>query len=69
MTYGNGIVEARSYDGDYRLATLATGSVQALTYGYDAADNVKAITDGVTPPNSQSFGYKCSTIGRGDRGL
>ena len=57
MTYGNGIVEARSYDGDYRLATLATGSVQALTYGYDAADNVKAITDGVTPPNSQSFGY------------
>jgi RHS repeat-associated protein len=31
--------------------------MQSLNYSYDAANNVTAITDGVTPGNSQSFGY------------
>lgn len=60
LTYGNGIVETRSYDQDYRLTKLSgTGSaeVQSLTYALDAGNNVLSITDGVNAANSQSFGY------------
>jgi RHS repeat-associated protein len=60
LTYGDGAVEARSYDLDYRLTNLAAswGSpLQNLTYAYDANDNVLSISDGVTPGNSQSFTY------------
>lgn len=60
FTYGNGIVESRSFDLDYRLTNLnAIGNapVQKLGYGYDAANNVLSITDGVTSGNSQKFGY------------
>ena len=56
MTYGNGIAETRSYDADYRLTKLKS-DVQALTYGYDAADNIKSITDGISAANSEAFGY------------
>ena len=60
LTYGNGIAETRSFDLDYRLTNLnASGSaaVQKLGYGYDAANNVLSITDGVTSSNTQHFGY------------
>jgi RHS repeat-associated protein len=58
--FGNGVAETRSFDADYRLTKLVgTGNkpVQNLTYGYDAANNVLSITDGVTSANSQTFGY------------
>jgi YD repeat-containing protein len=45
---------------DYRMTALSdTGNtpIQSLSYGYNAANNVLAITDAVTPGNSQSFGY------------
>lgn len=60
LTYGNGIAESRTFDLDYRLTNLdASGSaaIQKLGYGYDAADNVLSISDGVTLGNSQHFGY------------
>jgi RHS repeat-associated protein len=60
LTYGNGIAETHSYDLDYRMTHLAdTGiaAIQNLTYGYDAADNVLSVTDGVNSGNSQSLGY------------
>ena len=60
QTFGNGVAETRSFDLDYRLTTLAgagTKSVQNLTYGYDAANNVLSIADAVTSANSQTFGY------------
>lgn len=60
MTFGNSVAEARGYDLDYRLDTLTdigTSALQNLTYGYDAANNVKTITDAVTPANSQTLGY------------
>jgi RHS repeat-associated protein len=61
MTYGNGVVETRTYDSDYRATNItdvlsgATG--QNLTYVYDNANNVKSITDAVNPANSQTLGY------------
>jgi len=60
LTFGNGIVESRSFDMDYRMTTLSdTGAsvLQNLTYAYDAANNVSSIVDGVTSANSQTFGY------------
>jgi RHS repeat-associated protein len=60
LTYGDGAVEVRGYDLDYRLTNLASswGSpLQNLSYAYDANDNVLSITDGVTPGNSQTFAY------------
>ena len=61
LTFGNGIVETRSFDLDYRMTNLAdagTTTLQNLSYVYDQADNVRSITDGVTPGNSQAFpGY------------
>jgi RHS repeat-associated protein len=60
MTFGNSVVEARGYDLDYRLDTLTdngTSALQNLTYVYDAANNVKTITDAVTPGNSQTLTY------------
>jgi probable HAF family extracellular repeat protein/YD repeat-containing protein len=61
MTFGNGVADARTYDLDYRMDTLidaaTAGDLQNLTYGYDAANNVKTITNAVTSGNSQTLGY------------
>jgi RHS repeat-associated protein len=62
LTFGNGVAEARGYDLDLRPTTLTdTGTagalVQSLTYGYDYADNVKAVTDMVNGANTQAMTY------------
>lgn len=60
LTFGNGVAETRSYDRDYRLTKLTgagSSPVESLTYGYDAANNVLSITDGVTAANTQNLGY------------
>src|SRR5439155_6380195 len=57
---GNGVTETWAFDLDYRPLSLAdTGytTLQSLSYGYDAADNVVAITDAVTASHTQHFGY------------
>jgi YD repeat-containing protein len=60
LTFGNGVKETRSYDLDYRLTNqtaAGTNPVQNLTYGYNSANDVLTVTDGVTAANSQTFGY------------
>jgi RHS repeat-associated protein len=60
FAYGNGIVDTKSYDLSYRMVDLiesGSNPVQNLTYAYFPTNNVQTITDGVTPANSQSFGY------------
>lgn len=60
LTYGNGVTESRNFDLDYRLTALSGAGnqqVQSLSYGYNAANDVLSITDGVAPGNSQTFGY------------
>jgi RHS repeat-associated protein len=48
ITYGNGLTGSITYDTQYRLATLATGTFQNLTYGYDYNGNITSITPGKT---------------------
>ncbi len=57
MSYGDGVAETRTYDLSYRMSQLTTGTVQGLTYSYNAADLVTGIADSVTPGNAQTFGY------------
>ena len=61
LTFGNGITGTYAYDEDYRPTTRAdkngSTSITNLAYGYDAADNVKTITDAVSAANSQSMNY------------
>ena len=60
LTFGNDVTETRTFDQDYRVTNLVdagAGAFQNLTYNYDAADNVSAIANGVSPANSQSFRY------------
>jgi RHS repeat-associated protein len=60
LTFGNGVVEKRTFDGDYRETARTDGgkaTIQKLSYLYDGANNVTAIADAVTASNSQAFGY------------
>lgn len=60
-SYGNGISESWTFDEDYRSTnitdTLSSTALQNLTYGYDADNNVKTITDAVNAANGQTLGY------------
>jgi RHS repeat-associated protein len=60
LAFGNGVTETRAFDLDYRMTSLVdagSSMLQKLGYGYDAADDVLSITDGVASGNSQAFGY------------
>ena len=60
MVYGNGIVDTRGVDQDYRttgVTDTGTASLQGLTYALNANDNVTGITDAVTAGNSQTLTY------------
>ena len=50
-TYGNGVTDTRTFDLDYRMTSVTdtgTGNIQYLSYSYNAANLVTAITDHVT---------------------
>jgi RHS repeat-associated protein len=61
LTHGNGLALTRAYDGDGRIRdidTLSGGTViQNLNIAYDAASNITAITDYLTPARTQGFTY------------
>ena len=60
LTFGNGVAEPRSFDLDCRMKSLADAgstTLQNLSYGYDVADKVLSLTDGVTSGNSQTLEY------------
>lgn len=60
-SYGNGVSESWTFDEDYRSTnitdTVSSTTLQNLTYGYDADNNVKTITDAVNAANGQTLGY------------
>ncbi len=48
ITYGNGLTNWATYDTQYRLSTLVTGTFQSLTYNYDNNGNITSIAPGKT---------------------
>ena len=60
LTFGNGITGTYSFDNDYRATSRADAfgsNFLNLGYTYDAANNVKTITDAVNAANSQTLNY------------
>lgn len=59
--HGNGLTTRVSRDLDQRVVGLSAASgatvVQSLTYGYDKANRITAITDGVETGQSRQYGY------------
>jgi RHS repeat-associated protein len=59
-TYGNGVTDTRTFDLDYRMTSVTdtgTGNIQYLSYSYNAANRVPAITDHVSAAKNQTFTY------------
>lgn len=54
QTFGNGIVENRTYDSAGRLATWQIGSIETRTYGRDLNGNITSISVGGV---SKTYGY------------
>ena len=55
--YGNGIPLARVFDQDYRLTGQTAGGVQEFALGYDPANNIMSLIDGLDGARTQSFAY------------
>ncbi|HEY6530074.1 MAG TPA: DUF4329 domain-containing protein [Cellvibrionaceae bacterium] len=54
--YGNGLVENRVYDSDYRLEKIHVGNF-SLEYSFDSINNIEKIINNLLPTPAQSFGY------------
>jgi RHS repeat-associated protein len=62
LTFGNNESESLQFDNDYRMLEVTdtnTSSVNLMdqVYGYDAANNLKTVTDNVNTANNQTLGY------------
>jgi RHS repeat-associated protein len=58
ITYGNGIAGSIDYDNQYRITSIAAGTVLSLNYSlYDANGNIKTIQNGLESTKSRSFTY------------
>ena len=57
FTYGNLLIETRSYDQDYRLTGISVPGVLDWTLTPNADDDITNITDNINSANSQTLGY------------
>ncbi len=60
LQYGNGLWRQTNYDTDGRLTGISTSAgvpLQSLTYGFDTADRITAITNGVDANLTQQYQY------------
>lgn len=60
ITYGNGVNGTIGYDNQYRIASIATGtagSIQNLTYTYDANGNITGITNNLDQTMNKAYTY------------
>jgi RHS repeat-associated protein len=60
FSFGNGLVDARQYNQDYRLTGIALGSTDPLMtrlYQYDAANNITQIDPAKTSGQSKNYSY------------
>ena len=60
LLYGNGLWNNTNYDTDGRITGISTSNtvpLQSLTYGFDAADRITAITKGTDAALTQQYQY------------
>jgi RHS repeat-associated protein len=53
LTYGNGLTLTQGYDNQYRISSIAAGSILNLTFGYDPNGNIISVLDVVNPPGGE----------------
>ncbi len=56
LTYGNGLVDSRTYDQDYRISEINIGAL-SFEYGYDPNGNIDFIENIPNTADSQLFDY------------
>lgn len=57
FTYGNNLTRTLTFDQSYRLQRIYSPSIQDLSYSYNSAGLVSAISNAIQPSFSQSFTY------------
>jgi RHS repeat-associated protein len=62
VSYGNGMYRSISFDTDRRMTRMTTsgtgpGTIQDLSYAYNANNAITGITDGRDPAMTQGYGY------------
>jgi len=57
ITFGNGLLDTRSYDTRYRLGTWTLGGLLSYSHAHDDDDNVTTRTDLIDPTKNRIFGY------------
>jgi RHS repeat-associated protein len=57
FTFGNGLTMSASFDQDYELDDLQSGSSLDWVFGYDDVGNILTIDDQLAPANDQTFTY------------
>jgi len=53
----NGLSNTLTYDTDGRLTGISVPGVQSLAIGYDKADRIATMTNGIDPSQSESYNY------------
>jgi len=56
-TSSNGLVNALGYDSDGRLTGIGVPGIQNLSFGYDAANRITHISNGIDGSMTQTVGY------------
>lgn len=57
MEYGNGLVETKTFDLQYRPGSVELPGRLNLSYGYDPVGNIGSITDILNPSKNKTFTY------------
>ncbi|ACM22012.1 RHS repeat protein [Geotalea daltonii FRC-32] len=57
LTYGNALPRTINYDNQYRIASTTTGTIQSLSYGFDANSNITSITNTLDNTKNKSYSY------------
>lgn len=57
LTFGNGVVDSRSYGSRYQLGSWTVGSLLNYTHTFDRDLNLTGRTDNLNAANNRTFGY------------
>jgi YD repeat-containing protein len=57
MTYGNNVTRTIGFDNQYRISAMQTGTMQDVSYAYDANGNITEISDNLNASKDKFYIY------------
>jgi RHS repeat-associated protein len=57
ITYGNGLTGSVTYNNQYRIAGIQTGTIQNLSYTHDNNGNITGITNNIDSTKNKTYTY------------